>query len=67
MNEKTINTLLIIASGALALGGLILILVQIFSETKDNSLLNFALMAIILSNLFHIIRAQRNRNDEGKK
>lgn len=64
MNEKTINTLLIIASGGAAVGGLILILIQIFSETNDNSILCFGLMAVILSNLFNIIRIQRSSKNE---
>lgn len=67
MDKKTSNTLLMIASGALAIGGIILLLISIFSETKDNWTLSLALMAILLSNLFNIIRAQRNNKDEKKK
>lgn len=66
MDQKTSNTLLTIASGALAIGGLILLLISIFSETKDTWTLSFALMAIILSNLFNIIRSQRHRKAELK-
>lgn len=66
MDRKTLNTLLMIASGALAIGGLILLLISIFSETKDNWTLSFALMAIILSNLFNLIRSQSNRKAEEK-
>lgn len=61
MNDRTMNRLLAIVSAALAASGLFLILMQIFSETSDNRLLAFGLMAVILSNLFNIIRCQRNR------
>lgn len=64
MDKKTSNTLLIVSSGALAIGGLILLLISIFGETRDNWVLNFALAAILLSNLFNLIRLQRKRNEE---
>ena len=71
MDKKTSNTLLTIASLALAFGGLILLLISIFGDSKDNWTLNFALMAIILANLFNLIRLQRKRmkkqNSEGEK
>lgn len=66
MDRKTSNTLLAIASAALAVGGLILLIISIFGDTKDNWTLNFALMAILLSNLFNLIRFQRNRKGEKK-
>lgn len=66
MKPKTSNTLLAIASGALAIGGLILLAVSIFGNTKDNWTLNYALAAIILSNLFNLIRIQRKRKEEEK-
>lgn len=66
MDQKTSNTLLAIASGALAIGGLILLLISIFGETKDYWALNCALAAIFLSNLFNLIRLQRKRK-EGQK
>jgi len=64
MNRNTSNTLLTIASGALAIGGLILLLVSIFGETKDNGVLSSALVAICLANLFNLIRLQRKRKEE---
>jgi len=53
MENKTTNTLLTIASVALAVAGLILLLVSIFGETKDNWALAMALSAIILANIFN--------------
>lgn len=46
MNKQMRNTLLMIASAFSAVGGLILILTQIVSETKDNTLLFISVMAI---------------------
>lgn len=66
MNRSTSNTLLAIASGLIAVGGLILLAVSIFGNTKDNWTLNYALAAIILSNLFNLIRIQRKRKEEEK-
>lgn len=66
MDVKTSNTLLTITSGALAIGGLILLLISIFGETKDYWALNCALAAICLANLFNLIRLQRKRK-EGQK
>lgn len=66
MDQKTSGTLLTIASLALAIGGLILLLISIFSNTKDNWTLNIALMAIILANLFLLIRPQRKSETEKK-
>lgn len=61
MNDKTRNTLLTIAGGALAIAGLILLLISIFGETKDNWTLVNALADICLANLFNLIRIKRNR------
>lgn len=66
MDQNLSNKLLVIASGAIAVGGLILLLVSIFGETKDNWALNSALAAICLSNLLNLIRLQRKRK-EGQK
>ena len=66
MGTKTSNVLLAIASGALAIGGLFLLVISIFGETKDYWALNSALVAIILSNLFNLIRLQRKRKSEQK-
>lgn len=59
MDRKTSNILLI-AGGALLIGGWVLLLISIFSETNDNWALSYAFMAIILSNLFNIIYIQMN-------
>lgn len=67
MDAKTSNMLLTIAGGALAIGGLIILLISIFGETKDNWTLSSALVAIILSNLFNIIRFQMNRKNDKMK
>lgn len=66
MDRNISNILLSLAILGLAVGGLILILVEIFSETKDLSLLNYGFMAIIIANLFVIIRYQRNHQGEKK-
>ena len=66
MDQKTSGTLLTIASLALAIGGLILLLISIFSNTIDNWTLSIALMAIILSNLLLLIRPQRKSETEKK-
>ncbi len=66
MNKQMRNTLLMIASAGSAVGGLILILTQILSETKDNSILYIAVMAILLSYLFNMIRSQGNQKDDNK-
>ncbi len=61
MDNKTINTLLIIVSAGLAIAGIIYLLVAIFDEDKDNWLLVLALFCVLLSNLFNIIRVQFNK------
>lgn len=61
MDNKTINTLLIIVSAGLAIAGIIYLLVAIFDEDKDNWLLVSALFCVLLSNLFNIIRVQFNK------
>ena len=66
MNKQLRNTLLMIASAFAAVGGLILILTQIVSETKDNTFLFIAVLAIILSYLFNMIRSQGNQKDDNK-
>ena len=64
MRKKTSNTLLTIASAAMAIAGLLLLMISIFGETKDYWTLINALADISLANLFNIIRIQRNRKDE---
>lgn len=46
MGTKTSNVLLAIASGALAIGGLFLLVISIFGETKDYWALNLSLIHI---------------------
>ena len=67
METKTTNTLLTIASGVLAIGGLLLLVISIFGETKDYWALNSALAAIFLANLFNLIRLQRKRKAEQER
>lgn len=64
MNKQLRNTLLTIASLGTAVSGLVLILTQILSETKDNSLLYIAIASILLSALFNIIRLSEKSNKE---
>ena len=64
MNNQMRNTLFMIVSACSAVGGLILIFTQIVSETKDNTILYMAVMAILLSYLFNRIRSQENREDD---
>ncbi len=52
--------MLIIASAGLAIAGIIFLLVAIFDEDKDNWMLISALVCVILSNLFNVIRTQFN-------
>lgn len=55
-----------IASGALAIGGLLLLVISILGETMDYWALNSALATICLASLFNLIRLQRKRK-EGQK
>ncbi len=59
-NQNTTTTLLIIASAGLAIAGIIFLLVGIFDEDKNNWMLISALVCILLSNLFNLIRTQFN-------
>ena len=59
-NQNTTTTLLIIASAGLAIAGIIFLLVGIFDEDKNNWMLISALVCILLSNLFTLIRTQFN-------
>lgn len=52
--------MLIIASAGLAIAGIIFLLVGIFDEDKNNWMLISALVCILLSNLFNLIRTQFN-------
>ncbi len=66
MNTKTSNMLLTLAGGALATGGLILLLLSILDETENHWALNPALAAVCLSNLLLLLRSQRQRKAEPK-
>lgn len=63
MDNKTSNRLLIIASLAMAIGGIILLLISIFGNSEDNWSLAMGLSAIVLANLFNLIRIQRTKKD----
>jgi len=64
MDKKTINLLLCIASVCLSVAGLILLVVQIFGDSKNNYILCMAFGSIILANLFNLIRTQINKNNK---
>lgn len=61
MKKDVINRLLIIVYLLLSLVGLTLIIINIFTETISNTILNVALLCVVLSNLLNIIRIQRNK------
>jgi len=67
MDRKTSNKLLTFSSIALAVAGLMLLFINIFSDTKDSSMLTYALSAILLSNVFNIIRIQQKKKDDEDK
>ena len=60
MDNKMRNRVLLIVSILLAVGALIMIIAEILSDTKDNSVLYTAIVSIILSNVFNLIRTQDN-------
>ena len=60
MSDKTIHTLLCIASVGLCLTGLGLILANMFFAT-DEALLPYALGCIILGNLFNVVRTVQQK------
>lgn len=53
--KKTINNLLLISSGGLAVAGLIFIIISMFEDNKTICLPT-GLFCVVLSNLFNIIR-----------
>lgn len=64
MNKKKTNTLILIASVGLAIAGIIFLCVAIFGETKSNWPLSSALVCVVLSNLFNVIRASFNKKEK---
>lgn len=64
MNQKTTNTLLLIASAGLAIAGIIFLCVEIFGETKSNWELCSAIVCVLLSSLFNVIRVSFNRKEK---
>lgn len=64
MNQKEINTLLVIASMGLAIAAIIFLCVAIFGEGNSNWVLYSALVCVVLSNLFHVIRASFYKEEE---
>lgn len=66
MDNKLINRLLIIASVALGVAGLIFIALYFFGDSEGKGLLGASLSCIGLSNLFNIIRTGFNKNDKGE-
>lgn len=56
MNKKKTNILILIASAGLAIAAIIFLCVAIFGEEKSNWVLYSALVCVVLSNLFNVIR-----------
>ena len=53
MNKKTLNTLLMIGTAGLAVAGLVLVLISIFS---DSHTLMPGMLCVVLGNLCNLIR-----------
>ena len=64
MNKKKTNTLILIASAGLAIAAIIFLCVAIFDEAKSNWVLYSALVCVVLSNLFNVIRASFNKEEK---
>ena len=64
MDKKKTNTLILIASVGLAIAAIIFLCVAIFGETKSNWALYSALVCVVLSNLFNVIRASFNKEEK---
>lgn len=56
MNQKEINTLLVIAGVGLAIAAIIFLCAAIFGGTKDNWAFSSALVCVVLSNLLNVIK-----------
>jgi len=61
MDNKTIKTLLVIASAGLAIAGIIFLCISIFGDKSNNNALSIALACVLLSNLFNVIRVLNNK------
>ena len=61
MEKKTVKTLLLIASAALLVAGLIFLGLSMYAKPKNTAYTAAALGAILLANLFNIIRGFLDR------
>lgn len=64
MNQKEISTLLVIASVGLTIAAIIFLCAAIFGGTKDNWAIPSALVCVVLSNLFNVIRASFHKKEK---
>lgn len=63
MMNKTLNTLLIIASMGLAVSALIFLSIAVFGDAESEWLLPTGLFCCVLSNLFNLIRSVLSKNN----
>lgn len=63
MMNKTLNTLLIIASMGLAVAALIFLSIAVFSDAESAWILPVGLFCCVLSNLFNLIRSVLSKNN----
>lgn len=63
MMNKTLNTLLIIASMGLAVSALIFLSIAVFGDAEPEWLLPAGLFCCVLSNLFNLIRSVLSKNN----
>lgn len=64
MNKKKTNTLILIASAGLAIAAIIFLCVAIFGEAKSNLVFPTALVCVVLSNLFNVIRVSFHKKEK---
>ena len=64
MNKKTINRIYIAVSAIFAAAGIIFLCLSIFTEMKNNTYLNIALVSILLYNVLNHIRVQVNKKNQ---
>lgn len=64
MNQKEINTLLVIASVGLAIAAIIFLCAAIFGGAKDNWAISSTLVCVVLSNLLNVIRTSFHKKEK---
>ena len=69
MDKKILKRLLIISSVGLLVAGIIFLYISMLGKVESNWSLCAALVCILLSNLFNLIRVlgYKNRDEEDKK